>query len=140
MPHFIYSHFLCDVFCISRPHSIVRFSICKMKPGTLIIQGKKSIYILLFYIIISIMTIYLHYDKSTEVHCIFTSLPATSNYFVNKKVLFLIKNNLHFCEKPSNFPFSMPVQGFMAFLLIHFVFSTSSSLCPISQIDATCYL
>ena len=43
--------------------------------------------------------------------------------FVNKKVLFLIKNNLQFSEKPSNFPFSMSIHGFMTFLLLHFVSS-----------------
>ena len=31
--------------------------------------------------------------------------------FVNQKVLFLYKNNLLFSEKPSNFPFSMTIQG-----------------------------
>ena len=43
--------------------------------------------------------------------------------FVNQKVLFLYKNNLLFSEKPSNFPFSMSIHGFMTFLLLHFVSS-----------------
>ena len=43
--------------------------------------------------------------------------------FVNQKVLFLIENKLQFSEKPSNFPFSMSIHGFMTFLLLHFVSS-----------------
>ena len=43
--------------------------------------------------------------------------------FINQKVLFLYKNNLLFSEKPSKIPFSMTIQGFMTFLLLHFVSS-----------------
>ena len=43
--------------------------------------------------------------------------------FVNQKVLFGCKNNLLFSEKPSNFPFSLSIHGFMTFLLLHFVSS-----------------
>ena len=43
--------------------------------------------------------------------------------FINQKVSFLYENNLLLGEKPSNFPFSMTIQGFTAYLLLHFVSS-----------------
>ena len=44
--------------------------------------------------------------------------------FKNQKVLFVFKNNLLGSKKkPSNVPFSMTIQGYLTFLLFHFVSS-----------------
>ena len=88
--------------------------------------------------------------KMRVVHCSISSSLRHRKKFLNKKVLFLYKNNFLVGKKPSDFPFSNTFKVFMTFFAPPFCFLKrrekrkmaagaqmgSSSLCSISQIDA----
>ena len=84
---------------------------------------------------------------------------STKKVLLTKKcypyLIFLYKNTLLVSQKPSNFPFSITIQGFITFLLLHFVLFPqkeseetngsngtnmgSNSRCSIFQIDEIYY-